>query len=386
MKERNLNLFYSHQLFFAISESMLSFVLVLFIYHLFNSISAVFFFNAAWSLLYLLIFVPIFNMGQKLGRPKYFMAMGMVFYVLALTTFSLTTTESIYLFYPGIIFFLFYIAFYWPTRHWFFSVMSDYEKVGKQVSNLWAIMLVISVVSPIVAGALAYFVSFNASFVMGAIAGFLAIIPILFFKVPPHETHYSTKHVLEILRKPEVKAIRWAYIWEGVSSFSMTIGWTLAFAIFIGDVATFGTLVGVSTLIAAVLSKAIGIHFDKRKRLRLLKQSTYADAIAEMLYLGAYFFPNMVYIYFAQSMAKFTGIASLTVNDSYLYAYSNKVHPMYFHFNREIFLTLSRLICNSVLGVAFLLLPPKAIWLLIPLGAIAKLGWLQLGKSDHLLH
>lgn len=386
MKNKNLNLFYIHELLFAVSETMLGFVLVLFMYKLFDHVSAIFFFNTAWSILYGLIFIPVFNLAQRLGQPKYFMALGMIFYVLSLSLFGLTTPEKIHLFYWGTFFFTLYISFYWMTRHWFFSVISDYKKVGKQVSSLAILRMFVGFLSPIIAGYLSFFVSFNAAFWMGAIAGLFSIVPILFFDAKPHGTEYTLKEVKAVMKRPEIKAISPTYVWEGISFHMHSPAWILIFGIFIGSIKDLGLLVGVATFVTAVLTRLAGHWFDARKRKKLMTRLTFVNSLGLLSYSAIFFYPSLGFIYLIDIGNRFIGSMHRTVADSYLYAYGNKVHPVHFALNREVHLSIVRPILNIILAIAFLFLPAEALWILIILGAITSLGWLYVVRSDHLLH
>lgn len=93
-----------------------------------------------------------------------------------------------------------------------------------------------------------------------------------------------------------------------------------------------------------------------------------------------------VYVWGIDIFNRFAGAMHGTVMDSYLFGYSNKIHPIHFHLNREIHLTISRGFASLILGIAFYFLPPEYLWVSIALGAPMLLGWLHLKRSDHLLH
>lgn len=386
MKSRNLRLFYIHETFFQFSDSMLIIVLPIFLFKLFGSVSMVFLFTLAWNVIYITLFIPIFNLAMRLGKPKYFMMIGIIFYIISLSLFSQITKENIQLIIPANIIFALYISFYWMVRHWFFSVNADHEKIGKQVSSLAIIRTVISFIAPIVGGWISFFVSFNATFILGSIAGLFSLIPILFFHAPPHPRLYNFKKVKRILNKPELKAIRPAHFFEGMSNHFINNSWVLAFAIFIGSILDLGLLVGITTLITAVLIRLAGHWFDKRKRSKLLVRMTWIKTASVLIYPSIFFFPNLIYVWGVELINRFVGNMHQTIADSYLYAYSSKIHPIHFHLNREIYLSIARLITSIILAITFYFLPPEFLWLTIAIGAFMLLGWLNLKKSDHLLH
>ena len=314
------------------------------------------------------------------------MAAGVVFYVISLWLFGHTTTENIRLIIPATIIFSLYISFYWLIRHWFFSVNADYMKIGKQISTLSILGMIISFIAPIVAGVLSFLVSFNITFILGAMSGALSIIPVLLFYAPPHPRSYGIKKIMDILQKPSLKAIRPAPIWEGLSNYLIKTCWILAFTIFIGNIMDFGILTGITTLLSMVLTWMAGNWFDARKRAKLLTRLTGIRVALTLLYPIIFFFPNMVYIWIVETLNKTTTSMHCAVTDSYLFAYSNKIHPIHFHLNREIHLTITRIISSAVLAIAFYFLPSESLWVAIGIGAFMLFGWNSLKSSDHLLH
>ncbi len=385
MKQRNLKLFFIHEAIFQFSDTMLIIVLPIFLYKLFHSVSAVFAFTFIWNVFYAILFIPIFNLAMRSKKPKYFMVIGMIFYVMSLWFFGKTSVENIRMIIPATIFLILYISFYWMVRHWFFSVNADYQKIGKQISWLGIIRIIIGFIAPIIGGLVSFFVSFNATFVLGSIAGLLSLIPILFFHAPPHPHQYNWQKIKTLLQKPEIKAIRPAYFWEGFSNHFINTAWILAFAIFIGNIKDLGILVGVTTLLATLLTRLSGYWFDKRKRADILDRLTFLRSLSAFLYASIGLYPHLIYVWAVQLFSRFTETMHQTFVDSYLFAYSSKIHPIHFHLNREIHLTLARLLSSATLAIAFLFLPATFLWLAIGIGAFMLMGWLTLKRGDHLL-
>lgn len=385
MKKRNLRLFYIHEALFQFGDTMLIIVLPIFIYKLFNSISAVFAFTFIWNLFYAILFIPTFNLAMKSRKPKYFMAMGIVFYVISLWFFSKTSAESIQMIIPATIFLTLYISCYWMLRHWFFAMNTDFHKIGKQMSWLAIVKLITGFLAPIIGGWVSFAVSFNITFIIGSFTGFMSLIPILFFYAPAHDKTYNFEKVKKMLQKPDLKAIRPAYFWEGFTQHFINNAWILAFALFIGNIKDLGILVGVTTLVATLLTRLSGHWFDKRERTTILSRLTFMRSLGAFLYASIGINPQLIYVWSIQLFNRFTETMHQTFVDSYLYAYGSKIHPIDFNLNREIYLTIARLISSAILTIAFLFLPATYLWFVIVLGAFMLMGWLTLKRSDHLL-
>jgi len=201
MKKRNLRLFYFHELLFQFSETMMVLVLPIFIYRIFDSVSAVFIFILAWNLIHGALFLPIFNLAMKLKQPKYFMIVGIVFYMISLYLFSQVTQSTLIMIVPATIVYSLYISFYWVIRHWFISVNSDYKVIGRQMSIVFLIRTLIAFVSPIIGGAMSFIVSFNATFALSVVAGAVSLIPIALFHAPSHPERYTLKKLEQALNR-----------------------------------------------------------------------------------------------------------------------------------------------------------------------------------------
>ena len=386
IKARNFKLFYLHELFFRFSDDMLLLVLPIFIYKIYGSISAIFFFVMIWNIIHGLLFIPMFNLAMRLGRPKYFMIIGMVFYISALLIFSRVTPESKELMIPGTILFSLYIAFYWMVRHWFTANNVDGKQVGKQMSIISLIRTFVSFTAPIVAGTMAHFVSFNATFVLGLTSATISLIPIALFNAPPHPEKYSLKKVIATMKLPEVRAVSPGYFWEGVSFATSMFIWPLIFFIFVGTILNLGFLIGGTTLITGVLIWMTGQKFDRKNRPLLLTQLTNFRATSILLYASVYFWPHMIYVWLVEFSNRLALSTQYTVMDSYLYSYGSRTNPVNFAMVREMYLNISRFSTSALLALVFLFLPESALWLVLLIGASSALGLKYIKRSDHLLH
>jgi len=258
--------------------------------------------------------------------------------------------------------------------------------MGKQISTLTIIRIVIGFIAPIVGGLISFLVSFNVAFILGACAGTLSLIPIFLFYAPPHPRGYDFKKVRSILKKPEFQTIRFTYICEGFSSVLVHNVWILIFVIFIGNIMNFGFLVGFTTLIASMLVWLTGRWFDQRKRKMILTRLSIVRVICVLLYTTLLFYAHIFWVTTIELINRLTFNMHLTVGDSYLYAYSNKIHPVHFNLNREIHLNIGRLLSSGTLAILFYFLPAEYLWIVIAIGAFSILGFIKLTKIDYLLH
>jgi len=386
MQNRNLKLFYLHELLFQFSDTMLMLVLPIFIYRLFNSVSAVFLFVMAWNLIHGLLFLPVFNLAMKWKQPKYFMMAGIVFYIAALSLFSLTTAQNKAMIIPAVVMYSLYISFYWMVRHWFIGVNSDYKVIGRQMSIVFIIQTLIAFVAPIIGGAVSFLISFNATFIIGICSGLISLIPIVLFDAPANTEKYSYKKLLQTLKQEEVRAVSPGYFWEGVSFTAITNTWVLIFAIFIGSIMDLGILIGCTTLITGLIIWLTGMWFDKKSRANLLIRISRIRTLTIMAYATIYFMPHMAYVWVVEFLNRLMLTMQNTVLSSYLYAYGNKINPVNFMLSREVYLNISRFVTAAILAIAFHFLPETYLWLVIFLGSFAMFGMTYAARSDHHLN
>ncbi len=386
MKTRNLNLFYIHEFFFQFTNSILLIVLPVFFYDLYDSLVPIFLFGLTINIIHGLLFIPILNVAMKLRKPTYAMVVGIILFVLSLWMFSKAEPGNTKMIIPATIAFGLYIAFYWMIRHWVFSSNSDYKKMGKQVSWLGIISIVVSFIGPIVAGIVGKFVSFNATFIIGAVSGAASLVPVFLLTTNNHPGHISLKKLKDILKKTEIKSQRLTFFLEGCYNNFVNAPWILAFTIFIGSFLDLGLLVGITALVTMILVHITGNLFDQKHRKKLILKLTNLRTLSSLLYVSIYFFPSLIYVYSIQLANRFIGAMHDTGTDSYLFAYSNKINPIYFVLNREIYLTISRILSSSVLAIAFTFLPAEFLWVSIAIGAFCILGWKRIIHTDHLLH
>ena len=251
------------------------------------------------------------------------------------------------------------------------------------MSIIFLIRTLIAFIAPIVGGAVSFIISFNATFVIGIIAGTASLIPIALFHAAPHPEKYSLKKVRQALKRKEVRAVSPGYFWEGACFISTNIVWILIFAIFIGNILDLGLLIGFTTLITGMTIWFTGMWFDKRSRAKLLTHITKMRTVTCMAYATIFFFPSIVYIWVVEFINKLMFTTQYTVLDSYLYAYGNKINPVDFMLSREVYLNISRFITAGILAITFYFLPETYLWLVIFLGSFTILGMTYAKRSDH---
>ena len=386
MKERNIRLFYIHELLFQFSDSMLEIMLPVFIYKITGQISAAFLFLFLWNVVHQIAFIPVFNLAMQLKKPKFFMILGTLLYVTSLLLLGSITEDSLYLFIPCIFTYGLQVSCYWMIKHWFFAVNTDLEKMGKQMGNINIIRIVITFLAPIIAGFVSHFISFNVTFLLGAIAGTASLIPIVLFHAPPHHEKINFRKIINTMKRPEIKAIAPAFFSEGAAFVTLFTTWMITFTIFVGNALNLGLVIGLSTLLTAIAIRITGHLFDMRKRAMLITRLTKIRFLTLFLYPTVFFNANLIYVWLVETVNRLIFEMHYTTSCSYLYAYSHKINPAEIPLIREFYLNFGRLIFSLILAVIFYFLPGEYLWIVILLAPFTILGMSAYEKSDHLLH
>jgi hypothetical protein len=385
IQARNIKLIYLHEVFFAAADGMLSIGTVVFLYQFFGSIAAVFLWNLCWNVPHFLIFIPVVNLVLKCKRPLQSMMTGLIcklFAIILLVEAGPGETLQVFAA-AGLI--ALHVSLYWPLRRWFFAVNISSNSVGKQVSNLVIIKLVVGFLSPAIGGAIGCLFGVDKTLYGGALFMFLAMIPIALYRLDFEILKTAPCGPKDIFSNADLQKVRSAYFARGLTQYVADLTWRLAFVVFVGSIGSLGFITGASTLLGALLSKAVGRSFDGRNRAALLRLSTLSRVTGTFLLSLVCFHTGLVFVLSLQVLNKFTQLVHGTVMDSYLYSYSKAVRPIAFLLNREFFISSGRIISSAVLAGVFSIASPVMLWYVLAIGSLAYIGHFKLARVDYLI-
>jgi len=277
-------------------------------------------------------------------------------------------------------------SIYWLARHVVVSRLSTFELIGAQMGRFQTIQIVMSAAGPMVAGVLAQNYGFSSGFLAACAAALISLVPLWLTPMPSGLESFAIEHPVRVLRGPRAKLLAPVYFLEGVSEMFFTTAWSLAFFIFIGSALNLGVMLGLSAFFSAVLIMLIGKGFDRGDRVTALRKTTRLRMISIGLYAPLYFVPLASVALLVDTLHRFADAMHATVRTAYLFALSTRVHPSHFHFIRESWLNLGRVVSALMLALIFIVAPPAALWFTIGIAAITQIAWINLVKLDHLLH
>ncbi|MEI2763978.1 hypothetical protein [Methanothrix soehngenii] len=116
---------------------------------------------------------------------------------------------------------------------------------------------------------------------------------------------------------------------------SFTACWTFAFMHAVGENERLGVIIGISALVAGLVSFGAGRRFDKRHRVSLLYTTTILRSLAMLSYLLIAVYPTALLVLVIDVTYRIIDAAHGTVRGAYIFGLSNKLSPVAFQFNRE---------------------------------------------------
>ena len=293
---------------------------------------------------------PLFGgLSDKLGKRKYFAAIGFSLSVIVLPFFIVLQTplEIILLYGLQALF----ISMAFPTWNSLISLIIPEEKRGEELGKLGSIASLWSLISTIVAGVLMTLITFGGSteeyilpFYLAAVSGILASIIVLFIREPATDT--KSTHFPPILRIMSRKGyFRDFLIISAIFSFSMSMAWPYFAVILVNFQHASKLAISIHSAINVIPMILFQSHFGKlsdrigRKPLLL-----YSRLILPGIPLLYVFAPNMFIIY----IASFIGGISMAMGFNAAFAYMYDVSPPE---ERGAYIA----VYNFVTGIAFFL-------------------------------
>jgi len=161
-------------------------------------------------------------------------------------------------------------SLYWPAYHANFAKYSCNQEEGREISFLTILTSASYVVGPIFGGFILYFWGFSVLFIVVAILLLVSNVPMLLtkekFKPVPVDYQYSFKRMFAKENRKQFLA----YMGFG-EEILVVVVWPIFISIFITSYLSIGWLVGVATLITALVTLFIGKWADRINKREILK-------------------------------------------------------------------------------------------------------------------
>lgn len=261
------------------ASSIISLFLPIFLFEFFDqSIQAVLLFYLADQLLKIPFFVPGAKIFSKIGLTK-----SMMIGVLGLAVFYFTfyllgqhvPISPFVLMGIGLVGLMLTSTLYWSPFHIDFAEFSTKQKLGRQVSLLYATQHIVGVLGPILSGFLIITFGFKASFIVGMILVLSSLIPLFFL---PRQTVKYEFGYFESFRKLFSKRFRpmcFSMMAFGAENTIGIVVWPIfLYLLFKGDYLEVGIFSAFIIVVTLLFQLFIGKETDKFSARRLLRIGT----------------------------------------------------------------------------------------------------------------
>ncbi|MBI4363535.1 MAG: MFS transporter [Candidatus Doudnabacteria bacterium] len=266
---REVKELYWHELLVSFSLTLTYIFEPIYLYRLNYSLVEIlwfYFFVYCWYAILLMV-VP--RITSRIGY-KHSIFLGSVFYVLYwLALFSIAKFP--YLFYFAPILFALQKSFYWPSFNSDIAFASAKTQRGREVGVLLSEVELVSIIGPIIGGAISYLFGFAALFGFGAIMMLTSAFPL--FRSPDiYNSHYfSFARFVKILRQYKVNFF--AY-WGYAEDLMLMSVWPIFIFATVGHVFGVGVVTTIASLLSTIILLSIGRLTDKMQKRPLLQLST----------------------------------------------------------------------------------------------------------------
>ncbi|MFA6593681.1 MAG: MFS transporter [Candidatus Buchananbacteria bacterium] len=230
------------------------------------------------TLFYLLVYIPYFflvPLGAKFARRfGYENSIALSTPFLVLMYFLLFSANQ---FAPAVwlavIPYVIFKMLYWPSYHSNFAKFSAEGEQGRQIGNLYAILNVVYVISPLVGGLILQFYGFKVLFVVAAVLILASNIPMLITKEEFEPKSFSYREAFRRVFTREHRLKLWANLGFGEEWIVLVI-WPIFIFLVVSNYLNLGILSAASTLVSLVVLLFIGRWTDKNDRQQIIGYST----------------------------------------------------------------------------------------------------------------
>lgn len=267
---RQVRELYSATIILNFAISMISIFEPVFIFNLFylkggmkESLEAVLFFYLGVYFIYIFA-IPLGARFVKKYGYENSIAVSSIFQIIFY--FFLFTSEGSLLFLlPAIIAYVLAKMFYWPAYHGNFAHFSANSKRGREISNLWALNSLVTVIAPLLGGVVIKFFGFKVLFLIASLLILISNIPMLVTKEKFESQNFSFFQAFKTLFSKKNRREFWGIFGFG-EEFIVLILWPIFMFLTIRDFLGLGAISAFSILISIIVLLFVGHWTDKNDK------------------------------------------------------------------------------------------------------------------------
>ncbi|XOU94417.1 MAG: MFS transporter [Candidatus Kerfeldbacteria bacterium] len=161
-------------------------------------------------------------------------------------------------------------ALYWPSYHADFTIFSNDEQRGRELSGIETLSMIVYVIGPLAGGFILVWSNFSTLFIIASALFLLSAIPLLRIKEIHSKQKFQYKDVFKHLIDKDHRRNFIAFLGFGEELIVLTV-WPIFIYTLIQNYASIGEIVAGATLITGGVVLLIGKISDKYGQMKLLR-------------------------------------------------------------------------------------------------------------------
>jgi MFS family permease len=272
---KNLRLLYAMRVAKNFSSKFAFFFLPIFLYKIgsnlnfgeFDEIQRGMLFIAGFFLLArltsLLSVMPVGNLIRKI-KPKNGLMIAHFLRLMSLTLLILGENNYFLIFlasvYEGI-----YVNFFWLSSNYLLGENMKNRQLGKKLGVLNSLLQIVSVISPLISGLIAFYFGFQSLFWLGMFFVFLCCIFTYFIRDSSVDDEISWQEFFSWFREKRYKRLMISFFGGYIYSESLYL-WTLYIFLYLGDIKKVGYLYTISVVLVFIVLFFTAKYLDSGKK------------------------------------------------------------------------------------------------------------------------
>ncbi|MBL7045805.1 MAG: MFS transporter [Parcubacteria group bacterium] len=268
---QNTRTLYLNRLLMQVAFGVVSIFMPIFFYQEFGGSFAMV--ALIYALIYLghMFLAPVGAMLFKYISLRMSMLIGVPFALFSLLSLAFWSVNPWTFLALHIFFIVIYKVLYWVPYHVDFSLFSDKNARGRQLSVLLNLSSLVAVITPIVGGFFIAKYGFDASFVLAAFFFTLSIPPLFFIPAIREKYEFGYFETFKKLFSKKQRPLFLGYAGDGAQSTVTAVVWPIfIFLIFDGGLTTVGLVTGATFAAIIFIRFLVGDLFDRWSHKKVL--------------------------------------------------------------------------------------------------------------------
>ncbi len=280
-----LRYLYSHTIIKGLASGLLGFFIPLFLFEVFGKVEYVILYYLVVHLATMFLYPLATRILLRFDLKKLMIAAipFSVFYLLILNQLR-GDYISIYWVGLAILTITLFRVLYWTPYHTAFALFTEKHYRGRELSMLYAIILLIGIALPVIAAFIIVKLGFSWLFGLAVLLNLISVIPL--FKIPSKRETFSYKYwqTWKELFSKKNRSLLLAYFGDGFQGTAGYVVWPIfIFLLLKGEYLSVGIISTLIILVTVVLQLVMGDLTDHKNKRKILKTGSWLFSISWLI-------------------------------------------------------------------------------------------------------